>query len=130
MIGLRADDDIDQARAALGLGPFGLSDAPGERDERPGAVIAPEAANVRIGLLRCLFADVAGIEDDEVGARAFRSRGHALRAQQLGHPLAVIDVHLAAEAFDSESLGSHCSAPIGEWWCKVKRSLCAIASRA
>ena len=32
--------------------------------------------------------------------------GHALRAQQFGHALAVIDVHLAAEAFDLESLGS------------------------
>ena len=41
---------------------------------------------------------------------------HALCAEQLGHALAVIDVHLAAEAFDAVSLGKirHFAAPIGE----------------
>ena len=40
--------------------------------------------------------------------------GHALGGEQFAHPLAVIDVHLAAEAFDAEGLGevSHRRAPI------------------
>ena len=91
----------------LRLGAFGLGDAAGERDQRLRAVLAPQPADVRIGLFGRLLADVAGVEHDEVGVLAVGGRGHALRAEQLGHALAVIDVHLAAEAFDFESLGSH-----------------------
>ena len=68
-------------------------------------VLAPQPADVRIGLLGRFLADMASVEDDEVRVLAIGRAVMPLRAEQLGHSLAVIDVHLAAEAFDLESLG-------------------------
>ena len=106
VIGLRADDDVDhRARGASTSRP-----RPARRSPRR-AIIGFEPssrrqpADIRIGLLGGLLADVAGVEHHEVGLVAFSGRGHALPAEQFGHPLAVIDVHLAAEAFDFEGLG-------------------------
>src|SRR3546814_19033438 len=53
-----------------------------------------------IDLFRRLLADVAGVEHDEIGVLALGCGHDALLGQQLGHALAVIDVHLAAEALD------------------------------
>ena len=108
VIGLRADDDIDLG--AMGdLLALGLRDAAGDGDHRIGAVgkarVLPQPANVRIDLLGRLFADVAGVEDDQIGAVGVCGGGHALCRHQLGHALAVIDVHLAAEGFDVIGLG-------------------------
>ena len=89
--------------AALRFRTLGLGDAAGQCDQGPRSILAAKAADIRIGFLGRFLADVAGVEDDEVGILAFRRRGHAVRAQQLGHALAVIDVHLAAEGFDLES---------------------------
>ena len=105
VIGLRADDDVDHRRARLGFGALGLGDAAGERDQRLRPVVAAQAADVRIGLFGGFLADVAGVEHDQVGVLAVGGRGHAVVAEQLGHALAVIDVHLAAEGFDAEGLG-------------------------
>ena len=105
VIGLRADDHVDHLRARHGFGALGLGDAAGERDHRPRAVVAAQAADVRIGLLGGLLADVAGVEHDQVGVLAVGGRGHAFGAEQLGHALAVIDVHLAAEGLDLEGFG-------------------------
>ncbi len=115
MVGLWADDQVDHVRPRLGLGAFGLGDAAGQRDHRPAAVVTAQPADVRIGLFRCLLANMAGVEHDQVGLVALGSGGHALCGQQLRHALPVIDVHLAAEAFDAVSLGkiSHLAAPIG-----------------
>src|SRR5689334_19747548 len=130
MVSLWADDDVDHRRAALGFRAFGLGDATGKRDQRLRAILAPQAANVGIGLLGGFLADVAGVEDDEVGVIAFGGRSHAFGGEQFAHSLTVIDVHLAAEAFDFESLGGHSASPIGEWWCEVKPSCSAMRSRA
>ena len=75
VVSLRPNDDVDQRRAALGLGAFGLGDATGERDQRLRAVFPPQAPDIRIGLLGGLLANVTGVEDDEVGIVGFRSRG-------------------------------------------------------
>src|SRR6185369_15041148 len=73
---------------------------------------------------------MAGVQHNQVRIGAFGGRGHALLCEQLGHAFAVVDVHLATEAFDFESLGSHLSSPIGDWWDEVKPSVAAIAWRA
>ena len=130
VIGLRADDDVDHRRASPGLGALGLGDAAGKRDQRLRPVLAAQPADVGIGLFGGFLADMAGVEDDEVGVLAIGRRAHALGGQQLGHPVAVVDVHLATEAFDFEGLGSHAPWPIGEWAGEVKPSVWAIASRA
>ena len=113
VIGLRPDDDVDAGRAARDLGAFGLGDAAGDRDHRldaAGAVQHP--ADLGIDLLGRFLADMAGVEHDEVGLVAVGGRGHAFGLEQLGHALAVIDIHLAAERLDLESPGIpvlHCA---------------------
>jgi len=109
VIGLRSHDHVDLG-AADDLLTLGLCDAAGDRDHRGLAFVLarvfPQAADVRIDLVGRLFADVAGVEHDEVGGIGVVGRGHALRGHQLGHAVAVIDVHLAAEGLDVEGLGS------------------------
>src|SRR5690606_1524736 len=67
VIALRADDQIDMGRAAQDLLAFRLGLAAGHRKRRRGAagacelaLPAPYPAELRIHLLRSLFADVAG----------------------------------------------------------------------
>ncbi len=130
MIGLRTDDDVDQRRAPLRLGAFGLGDAAGQGDHRLRAILAAQPADVRIGPLRRFLADVAGVEHDEIGVLALACRGHAAARQQLAHALAVIDVHLAAEAFDSVRGGGHSANSIGGVASDLKPSADAIAACA
>ena len=55
-------------------------------------------------LLRRLVADMAGVEDHHVGALRHRRRRVAERRQHIGHPRAVIHVHLAAPGDDVQTL--------------------------
>src|SRR5690606_33438965 len=63
---------------------------------------------------RRLFADVTGVEDEEVGLLGRRRLDKAFARQRIRHTLGVVDVHLAAEGFDvklarSAHVGSHIS---------------------
>ncbi len=81
MIGLRTDDDID-ARCATGdFGALGLCDAAGYSDNRRAAVVSTLTTDVGIDFFGCLFANVTGVEDDEIGVFAIARRGHAARTQ-------------------------------------------------
>src|SRR5690606_18672972 len=57
-----------------------------------------------IDLLRRLLADVAGVEEDEVGALRVVDRHVTGRRQRLRHPLGIVDVHLAAIGPDVDAL--------------------------
>jgi hypothetical protein len=108
VIGLRADHDADRRGALHDLLALGLRNASGDCDQRLlTRLLACKhyPADVGIDLFGGLFADVAGVEDDEIGVLALRRGGNALLGQQLAHALAVIDVHLAAEALDPVGLG-------------------------
>ena len=107
VVGLRADDHAHRGRAFHDLLALGLRDAARDRDHRRlGLRLAlGQAADVRIDLLRRLLADVAGVEHHQIGVLALGRRRNALRIEHLGHALAVIDVHLAAEALDPVGLG-------------------------
>ena len=61
-----------------GFGALGLGDAAGERDHRPRAVLAAQPTDVGIGFLRGFLADVAGVEDDQVGVVAVGGRRQAV----------------------------------------------------
>ncbi len=108
MIILRTDDEIDHRRAPHDLLPFGLRNAARHRDPHLAAVGGrgflhfADAAELGIDLLGGLLADVAGIEDDEVGV--FRPRGldESLRRQGVRHTMRVVDVHLATVGLDVE----------------------------
>jgi hypothetical protein len=58
-----------------------------------------------IDLFGRLLADMAGVEDHQVGVFRRRGRLVAFRGQQIGHALAVVDVHLAAIALDEDAPG-------------------------
>ena len=105
MIGLGADDHVDAGSAAGDLLALRLRDAAGDRDHRSRAgfpLALHQPPDVRIDLLGRFFADVARVEHDEIGRLRILCGRHAVGFQQLGHPGAVIDVHLAAEALDVE----------------------------
>ena len=112
VIALRADHQVDDRRAAHDLGALGLGHAAGHRDDGVLALAAAlllhlaDAAEVGIDLLGRLLADVAGVEEDEVGLLHRGRLGKAVRRQQLRHALGVVDVHLAAERLDEDLLGA------------------------
>src|SRR5207248_3894102 len=58
-------------------------------------------------LLCRLVADVAGVEDDHVGAFRRRHGGIAQRRQHIRHPSAVVHVHLATPGDDVQALVIH-----------------------
>jgi len=86
-------------------------DTAGNRDNQPavfsrGRFFQPaHAAEFGIDLFGGLFADVAGVEDDEVGILHCSGLDIAVRRQRVCHPTRVVDVHLAAERFDVELAG-------------------------
>ncbi len=100
---LRADHDIDARRAADDLLALGLRDAACHRDRDLASALRrllleqAHAAELGVNLLRRLLADVAGIEDDEVGVIRLRGFGEAGRRHEVRHTMRVVDVHLAAE---------------------------------
>src|SRR5439155_26537258 len=58
-----------------------------------------------------LLADVAGVENDQIGVFRGRRRGIAERRHQIGHARRIVDVHLATIGLDEEALGHrHCGA--------------------
>ena len=75
-----------------------------------------DTAKIGIDLLRRLLANVAGVEDDEIGIVEVAGRRIAPCRQRLHHAVAVIDVHLAAKGLEEDLLGPgvrrHCSASL------------------
>ncbi len=112
MVALRADHEVDHCRAGDDLGPFGLGDAAGHGDlgvEPLGAALFlhdAHAAKLRIDLLRRLFANVAGVEDDEVGLGHVVRRRIAGGTERLRHALGIVGIHLAAEGLDMQLFGA------------------------
>src|SRR5439155_23402247 len=60
------------------------------------------AAELGKNLFRCLLADVAGVEDDEVGVVGAGGLGKTFRCERVRHTMGIVDVHLAAERFDMD----------------------------
>ena len=112
VIALRPEHQIDRRRAADDFFALGLRDAAGDGDDDAPAFgggrlfHAAHAAEFRIDLLGRLLADVAGVEDDEIGVVGGRGLDIALRRQSVRHTTRVVDVHLATERFDVELAGS------------------------
>ena len=127
MIGLWTDDYADCRGAGHDLLAFGLGNAAGDGDQRFAAVSLLQPSDVRIDLLGRLLADVASVEHDEVRLFTLWRGGDAFVGEKLGHALAVIDVHLAAEAFDPEGLRGFASlhglAHLGDLRLAFKRPL-------
>ena len=103
MVVLRADHQIDSARAPDDFAAFRLGDAAGDRDQHVTAVARccflhfADAADLGIDLFDRLFADVAGVEDDKVGVFGRCRLVVAFGRQGVRHTMGIVDVHLAAE---------------------------------
>ena len=106
VIALRPDHEVDHRRAADDLRAFGLRDAARHRDRDAAAIACrlllhhPQPPEFRIDLFGRLFADVAGVQDDEVGV--FRAGGLdiTLGCEQVRHTMGIVGVHLATVGFD------------------------------
>src|SRR5262249_32668461 len=91
MIALRADDEVDDRSAAQNFLAVRLRNTAGDRN-RHRAVVAgggllqfSHAAEFRIDLLGGFLADMAGIEDDEVGILGRGGFDKAMRRQNVRH---------------------------------------------
>ena len=108
VIGLRADHQVDDGRAPQDLLAFGLRDAAGDADRHfaAGALARrlqlADAAELGIDLFGRLLADVAGVEQHQVGLVDRVGRDIAARGQRIAHALRVVDVHLAAIGLDED----------------------------
>src|ERR1700722_17755184 len=106
MIALWADDDIDRRLAAQDLRPLRLGDTAGDDQHRRPAHLAAlflefaQLAELGKDFLRRAFADMASVENDEVGVLDPRGLGISRLAGEVAHPLGIIDVHLASELLD------------------------------
>ena len=119
VIALRPDHEVDAGRAADDLFAFGLRHATGDRNEHTAAVLRgglfqhPHAADLGIDLLHRLFADVAGVQHDQVGVVGGRGLDETLGRQCVRHTMRIVDVHLAAEGFDEKLAGSGHAVRVG-----------------
>ncbi len=90
---------------------FRLGDAAGDADEEVAAfggrdlLQATHAPELGVDLLRRLFADMAGVENDEIGICGGCRLDIAFRRQGIRHTLRVVDVHLAAERLNIKLAG-------------------------
>ena len=103
MIALRADDDIDRRLAAQDFRPLGLCDAARDNQHHP-PTFAPalflqltQLAKLGIDFLRGAFANVAGVENDEIGVLDPYRLAVSRFGGEIAHAFGVIDVHLASE---------------------------------
>jgi hypothetical protein len=108
--GRRSDDEVHDWGARDDLAPLGLRHAARDGDPDLAAGLRllllelAHPAKLGIDLLRRLLADVAGVEDDEIGFGHLGGFGVALRRQHIRHAGRVIGVHLAAVGLDEDAL--------------------------
>jgi len=106
VIALRAHHHVHGGLARLDLSAFRLRHATGHDDSRVEPTTAPfllqdaQSPEFGVDLLGRLLADVAGVEDDDVGVFHGVGGGVTLGTQHVGHAGRVIGVHLAAVGLD------------------------------
>ena len=110
VIGLRTDHQVDSALAADDLRSLRLRHAAGDADHRFqsaarafGLEVA-DAAELGIDLFGGLLADMAGVQEHQVGVLDPVGAGIAVRRQRIRHALRIVDVHLAAIGLDEDLL--------------------------
>ena len=103
MIALRTNDNIDGRLAAQDFASLSLGNAAGDDQHRPPAfpraffLQLAELAQLGKNFLRGAFADVTGVENDEIGILDPESLTVTSLGGEVAHSLRVIDIHLASE---------------------------------
>jgi len=109
VIGLRPSTISTYGARVQDVRALGLGDAAGNRQDHPPALRArcsfsrrrrPSSENT---FSAALSRNVAGVEDDHVGAVRHRRRHKAEWRQHIGHPPTVVHVHLAAPGDDVQT---------------------------
>ena len=119
---LRADHQINRAGAPDDFFALSLRHATGDCDQHGAAkrcgllLQLADAADLGIEFIDRLFADVAGVEDDQVGVVDARGLAVAGRRQSVRHTMGIVDVHLAAEGLDVDFTGSAHAARVRTGW--------------
>ena len=114
VIGLRAKDEINGLRPADDFRPSAWATQPATAtsisppDSCLGFLQSLHPAKFRIDFFRRMLADMAGVEDHQVGKIGNRRFRIAHGLQRVAHALAVIDIHLAAIGFNVNRL-------LGQW---------------
>ena len=108
VIALRPHDEVDDGARRRISAPSAWATQPATAmivawpALEPRVLHLADAAEIGIHLLGSLLADVAGVEEDDVGLLHRRGLGEAVGAQQLRHALGIVDVHLAAKRLDED----------------------------
>ena len=103
MITLGTDHDIDCRLAAQDFASLGLGDATGDDQHGPPAfpraffLQLAQLAQLGKNLLRGAFADMTGVENDEVGVLDPDGLTVTGLGGKVAHSLGIIDVHLTSE---------------------------------
>ncbi len=111
MVGLGPDDDVEEGGAGQHRLALGLGDAAGHAQKHVATGMAPlvaeppEPAELGIDFLGSLLANMAGVEENEVGVFNRVDATIAMNRQLLRHAVGVVDVHLAAESLDADGPG-------------------------
>ncbi len=93
-------------RAAQNLLALGLGDATGHTNHHVAAVGSlaflhlAQAPERGIDLFGGLLADVAGVQQDEIGFFHVLGRLITIAGERIAHPRRVVDIHLAAVGLD------------------------------
>src|SRR5262249_10473151 len=106
MVALWPAHQVNRRCAADDLLPFSLRHAAGDRDQNLAALACrrlldlADTAKLGIDLFHRFLANMAGIEDDEVGLLGDAGLDETFRRQYVRHTMRIVDVHLAAERLD------------------------------
>src|SRR6516225_9446318 len=108
MIALRPDHHVDDRRPGDDLAAFGLRHATRHRDAHFSATARglfledAQPSEFGVDFFGSLFADVAGVEDDEVGVIRVGGLDKAFVGQSVHHALCIVDIHLTTIRLDMQ----------------------------
>src|SRR5207237_10381580 len=103
---LRADDESHRGPTANDLCPLRLGDTAGDGNIHPasgtrsGLLEPTHASELGEDFLLRLFANVAGIQNDEIRILRRERFGEAFGRERVRHTLGIVDVHLTTEGLD------------------------------
>ena len=112
VIGLRPNHNIHPRRPAGDFFTFCLGNTAGNRNRQAAALLVgrpllqlPQPAQFGKYLFRCLFTNMAGIQNDHIGIIDLIGRRIAKRCQNIGHAVRIINIHLTAIGFNKKFFG-------------------------
>ena len=129
MVGLRANDDIDGGRTAKDFLAFRLRNAAGNADHEFATLLfarffhVAQAAERRVDLFSRLFADMTGVQQNQIRLAHILRLNIAVLRQRIAHTDGIVDVHLTAVGLDEDLSAVRTLAGNHGWGVEAKRFL-------